>query len=141
MRVMIVEDEVLIAMLLETIVTEYGGEVCCCVRTGAEALAAAAEHRPDLATMDLRLADGDCGADVASSLKETFDLRCIFISGNLDTARIDKLQALDPLGFVHKPVQISQLHRALTSAAEVLAAQEAPEPFVPQEAAAAPEDK
>lgn len=141
MRVMIVEDEVLIAMLLETIITEHGGEVCCCVRTGAEALAAAAEHRPDLATMDLRLADGDCGADVAANLKDSFDLRCIFISGNLDEKRVEKLKPLQPLGFVHKPVQTSQLHRALASAAEELAAREVPETFVPQGAAAAPEDK
>ncbi len=141
MRVMIVEDEVLIAMYLETMIVEHGGEVCVCVRNGAQALEAAAEHNPDFATMDLRLADGDCGADVARALKETLGLRCIFVSGNLDRKRIESLAPLEPLGFVHKPVQGGQLRRALDEAAKTLAATEQPEIFVPDEAAAKPQEK
>lgn len=141
MRVMIVEDEVLIAMSLETMITDYGGEVCVCVRNGAEALAAAAEHKPDFATMDLRLADGECGAEVARELKETLGLRCLFISGNLDRRKIESLQALDPLGFLHKPVYGSDLRKALDAAAGTLAQTRPPEKFVPDGAAAAPEKK
>lgn len=141
MRVMIVEDEVLIAMSLESMIEEYGNEVCVCVRNGSEALAAAAEHKPDFATMDLRLADGDCGADVARELKDTLGLRCLFISSNLDTRRVETLKELNPLGFVHKPVYGRDLRRALDGVANELAATEQPEPFVPEEAAASPEEK
>ena len=61
MRVMIVEDEALIAMHLEMIVVSLGHEVCAVAATAPEAVARAIECSPDVALMGIRLAKGGSG--------------------------------------------------------------------------------
>ena len=68
MNVLIVEDEVLIAMHLELLVTGFGHEVCAIALSAAEAIAHAAAHRPDVALMDVRLAGGSSGIEAAGEL-------------------------------------------------------------------------
>ena len=67
MIVLIVEDEVLIAMHLELLVTGFGHEVCATALSAAEAIAHAAAYRPDVALMDVRLAGGGSGIEAAAS--------------------------------------------------------------------------
>ena len=86
MNVLIVEDEVLIAMHLELLVTGFGHEVCATALSAAEAIAHAAAHRPDVALMDVRLAGGGSGIEAAGELLRLHGVRCIFLSANLDEA-------------------------------------------------------
>lgn len=67
-RVIICEDEPLIALEIERVVEEAGGTVCGVFTSGEVAIAAAPALRPDVAIVDLTLADGATGADVAESL-------------------------------------------------------------------------
>ena len=137
MRVLIVEDELLIAEEMATICEELGHEVVAVVRGQAGALSAAAAHSPDVAVMDLRLADGDCGVRVARLLQERFGLRSIYASGTL-AAKLEAIRAFDPepLALLDKPVGKRQL-----AAAERALAEEDSEPAMPLEAVAKPEDR
>jgi DNA-binding NarL/FixJ family response regulator len=113
MKVMIVEDEALIAMHLEVLVTQFGHEVCAVANSAEEAMAHAAAFRPDVALMDIRLARGSSGIEAARLLHAHYALRCIFLSGNLDEAHKTAVQSCDPVDFIGKPVVPAMLERAL----------------------------
>jgi two-component system, response regulator PdtaR len=67
LKVLIAEDNLMIADLVEEILIEHGYEVCGIARTVAEAVVLAQHHKPDLAVLDLRLADGGLGTDIEAS--------------------------------------------------------------------------
>jgi two-component system, response regulator PdtaR len=79
---------------------------------------AAMAERPDVALMDLRLAEGSSGIDAASWLHNEMGVRCIFISGNLDDATRESLSRLRPVAFIHKPILTHQLERALVDCSQ-----------------------
>ena len=116
MIVLIVEDEVLIAMHLELLVTGFGHEVCAIALSSAEAIAHAAAHRPNVALMDVRLAGGSSGIEAAGELLRQHKVRCIFLSANLDQATRNAALAHDPFDFVDKPILPIVLQRALAKA-------------------------
>ena len=116
MNVLIVEDEVLIAMYLELLVNDFGHQVCAVARSKVEAVAYAAAHLPNVALMDIRLADGCSGIDAAREIYVRHSIRCIFLSANLDEATRNAVLAHDPVDFVDKPILPILLQRALEKA-------------------------
>ncbi len=116
MKVLIVEDEALIVMYLELLVEDFGHQVCATAASTAEAITHAAVHLPDIALMDIRLADGNSGIDAARELYARHGIRCIFVSGNLDPATRDAVRAYEPIDFVGKPISRSRLQQAFAKA-------------------------
>jgi two-component system, response regulator PdtaR len=116
MRVLIVEDEAIIAMHLEILVTEFGHEVCATAASTAEAIAHAALRSLDVVLMDVRLRGGSSGIDAARELYTRQALRCIFLSGNLDQTTKTILSAYEPIEFLGKPVLPILLRQALKKA-------------------------
>ncbi len=116
MRVLIVEDDAIIALHLAMLVAELGYEVCATAATAAAAIALAAVHKPDVVLMDIRLAQGSSGIEAAREIYAQQALRCIFLSGNLDDATRLALQPYEPIDFVGKPVLPLALQRALKKA-------------------------
>lgn len=86
MKVLIVEDEILIAMDSETLVKALGHQVVGIATSASEAVSQAATHRPDVALMDIRLSGGRDGEEAACEMHARQGLRCIFLSANLDEA-------------------------------------------------------
>jgi DNA-binding response OmpR family regulator len=80
-NVLICEDEPLLADDLAAIVEEAGHAVCGVFRNSRDALDKASELSPDLAIIDLKLADGDTGAALAQSLQSQ-GVRVVILSGN-----------------------------------------------------------
>ena len=116
MRVLIVEDDAIIAMHLALLVSELGHEVSATAASAAAAIALSALHKPDVVLMDIRLAHGSSGIDAARALHAQQALRCIFLSGNLDEATRSALLPYEPIDFVGKPVLPVVLQRALKKA-------------------------
>ncbi len=116
MKVLIVEDETLIAMHLEMLVEDFGHQVCAIAASAAEAIEHAAAHLPDVALMDIRLAGGSSGVDAARELHARHGIRCIFTSGNLDPAIREAVRAYEPIDFVGKPFLPTQLKQAFEKA-------------------------
>jgi DNA-binding response OmpR family regulator len=81
-KVLIVEDDFMIADCLEEILVDAGYEVCGIAREVDEAIAMGKEHRPDLAVIDLRLAAGRYGTEVASVLCVGGGLGVLYVTGN-----------------------------------------------------------
>jgi two-component system, response regulator PdtaR len=111
MKLLIVEDEMIIAMRLEQLVTDLGHQVCAMAST--EAGASAGTHRPDVVLMDLRLAHGGSGAAAACQIYKTFGIRSIVVSANIDATARDALQDCMPIAFVAKPFLPTELDGAL----------------------------
>jgi CheY-like chemotaxis protein len=116
MRVLIVEDEALIASYLEALVVSFGYEVCALAASAPEAIENAAIHMPDVVLMDIRLARGTSGIEAARQIYARQGLRCIFLSANLDDASRRTLDPCQPIDFVDKPVLPVLLRRALQTA-------------------------
>jgi two-component system, response regulator PdtaR len=113
MKLLIVEDEMIIAMRLEQFVTDLGHQVCAMASTEAGAIASADTHRPDVVLMDLRLAHGGSGAEAACQIYKTFGIRSIVVSANIDATAREALQDCMPIAFVAKPFQPTELDGAL----------------------------
>jgi DNA-binding NarL/FixJ family response regulator len=120
MRVLIVEDEALIAMDLAMLVTELGHDVCATAASAAGAIAQAEAHDPDVVLMDIRLSRGSSGIDAARELYARQALRCIFLSANLDEPTRTALSPYDPIDLVGKPVLPIALQKALEKAQQGL---------------------
>jgi CheY-like chemotaxis protein/DNA-directed RNA polymerase specialized sigma24 family protein len=78
--VMIIEDESIIAMYLQTLVEDLGHTVMGIATTHAEAVAMMETGQPDLILADIRLADGSSGIDAVKEILEVFDVPVIFIT-------------------------------------------------------------
>lgn len=119
---MVVEDEALLAMHLEDLLATLGHESCGAAATGAAALEIAERERPDLALMDLALAGGDDGREVARMLRDRFGVRSVFVTGNPDLLDTAEGHAAAPLGVVGKPFRDEDIAEAIDRAAAKAAA-------------------
>jgi len=117
LRILIAEDEALLAAHLEELVAELGHVCLGSVRSGPEAVQAALEHRPDLVLMDIRLAEGTDGIEAASAIKDKLGTRALFITGFGDPRIRARALTLEPVGFLHKPVPSGQLRQTLRTVA------------------------
>ncbi|WP_129642306.1 response regulator [Peristeroidobacter agariperforans] len=117
LEVLIVEDQMLIAIHLQDLVEEAGHRVAAIAHDGVSALAAAANHRPTIAIMDIRLAHGASGIDVARQLYEEHRIRCLFVSANINEDVRQRVADLRPLGFIGKPFLAAEVIAAVRAAA------------------------
>jgi len=118
MRILIVEDEALIAMMLADGLESGGHEVTGLATTATEALALCQAMLPDLALLDVDLRDGSDGVVLARALFGRWGLPVIFASGQLMEARRARDVAL---GHIGKPYKVETVLRGLEVAREVMA--------------------
>ena len=116
MKILIVEDEPLIAMHIELMVEDFGHRVCGIAASTQEAIALGTFERPDMAFMDVHLAGGNSGIDAARELFQRHGVRCIFLSANLDAHVREAVAPFRPIAFLSKPVLPVLLQRALEQA-------------------------
>jgi CheY-like chemotaxis protein len=110
LKVLIAEDDLMIADLAEEVLVEGGYEVCGIARTVAEAVALAQHHKPDLAILDLRLADGGLGTEIAALLRPLGRLGVLYATGNASQV---VLTTADGDACLSKPYRSIDLLRAL----------------------------
>jgi two-component system, response regulator PdtaR len=82
LRILIVEDELLIALELESLLQDMGHDVVGIASSSGRAFAMAAELEPDLAFVDIHLSDGPTGIDVARRLTGGHDVTVLFMTAN-----------------------------------------------------------
>ena len=119
LRIVIVEDDALIAMDVESFVEDAGHVVVATATTASGAITAVDTHRPDVVLMDLRLADGSSGGDAAREILARFGIRSIFLSGNLDPDTRKALGDLEPIALISKPFRPKDLTAALMVVGEM----------------------
>jgi two-component system, response regulator PdtaR len=82
LRILIVEDEILIALELESLLQDLGHDVVGMAASSREALSLGQELKPDLAFVDIHLADGPTGVDVARHLAAQHQVTVLFMTAN-----------------------------------------------------------
>jgi DNA-binding response OmpR family regulator len=126
LKVLIAEDDLMIADAAEGALIENGYEVCGIARTVAEAVELGKIHRPDLAVIDMRLADGGLGNEVAAQLSALGRLGVLYATGNVSL--VTMTTALGDACLV-KPYSSSALVRGLEIVADIVATGTASKPF------------
>ena len=102
-RILVVEDERIIAMDLCGALEELGYIVVGVARSSEEALRKAAEGTPDLVLMDIRLEGGEDGIRTAEALKQLWNVPVVYLSANADSVTIDRALETQPGGYLVKP--------------------------------------
>jgi AmiR/NasT family two-component response regulator len=113
LRVLIVEDNVFIALDLEAQILEMGHVVIGIATTASAAIEKSREASPDLAIVDLQLADGSRGQDAALVLREEMQVPSVLVSGSLDQVTDAEKSAIWPLAMLPKPLLPNELRRVL----------------------------
>ena len=101
--VLVIEDEPMIAMDLESIVEGLGHKVMAVARTHAEALKAIAHEKPGLVLADIQLADGSSGINAVNEILQSIELPVIFITAYPD--RLLTGERPEPAFLITKPYQ------------------------------------
>jgi CheY-like chemotaxis protein len=115
LRILIVEDDTIIAWTLEALLSEMGHEVVDIAPTGERALASAAEFEPDLVMMDINLGSGMNGIEAAEGISRSHAARVVFVSAYGDPETRDKVQQAVPgAQILTKPVDAQALTRTLS---------------------------
>ncbi|WNO54913.1 response regulator [Stakelama saccharophila] len=113
-RVLVIEDEPIIAMDLETIVRDQGHEVTGVAVTRDEAVALAMEDRPGLVLADIQLADDSSGIDAVKDILAEFNVPVIFITAFPE--RLLTGERPEPTFLITKPFQRSTVKAAISQA-------------------------
>ncbi|MGN6817892.1 MAG: response regulator [Sphingomonas sp.] len=113
-RVLIIEDEPIIAMDIETIVRDLGHDVTGVAVTRDEAVAAALADRPGLVLADIQLADDSSGIDAVKDILAEFQVPVIFITAFPE--RLLTGERPEPTFLITKPFQRSTVKAAISQA-------------------------
>jgi CheY-like chemotaxis protein len=114
LRIAIAEDNWFVAEHLRSELVALGHAVVGLARTGEELIELVARERPDLALVDIRLADGSDGLAAAAIVQERFGVPAIAVTGHLTPA---EAEAAKLLGLLSKPYTSAGLQAILEHAA------------------------
>jgi diguanylate cyclase (GGDEF)-like protein/PAS domain S-box-containing protein len=102
-RLLVVEDDGVVARDVERSLEEMGYEVADVVPKGEWALEAAREHRPDMVLMDIRLAGDMDGVEAGSRILEELDVPVVYLTAYADDETRSRVRDTTPFGYVVKP--------------------------------------
>ena len=104
-KVMIVEDEVVIALRLQQRLTSMGFDITGIAYTGEEAVEKARSLRPDLILMDIMIPGKLDGIATANIVKAELDIPVVFLTAFSEDNIIERAKQTEPYGFILKPFQ------------------------------------
>jgi len=113
MRILIVEDEYLLAWQLENALRSAGYGIAGLAVSAEEAVRLAESERPTLIIMDVRLVGERAGVDAAIELYTRFGTRSIFASANASEALRERARPANPLTWISKPYMPQDIMREL----------------------------
>jgi len=108
-RVLVAEDEVLVAKDIENHLTRLGYDVVAIARSGAEALQQASDTSPDLLLMDVKLRGDMDGIDAAEKIQAQFDVPVVYLTAFADENTLRRAKATGPFGYILKPFDVKDL--------------------------------
>ena len=124
--VMIAEDDLMMADMLEDVLDAGGYDVCGIARTVDEAVELGERCRPDLAILDIRLAEGGIGSDIPGRLRSKGRMGVLYASGNVGQMA---LTTVDGDALLRKPYRPEDVLQALKIVEHIVSTGEASHPF------------
>ena len=112
-KIMIVEDEGIIAMDIRSQLEGFGYDVVATAFTGGQAIALATQHRPELVMMDIVLKGDMDGISAAQTIMESLHIPVIFLTAYSDPATLLRAKAAGAYGYLIKPFRADELHASI----------------------------
>jgi PAS domain S-box-containing protein len=111
--IMIVEDEIVVAMELEEKLKHMGYQVGAIVSSGEAAVSGAEANPPDLILMDIRLQGSVDGIQAASLIRNHHDVPVIYLTAYADDATLNRAKLTEPFGYLIKPFSEKELRTTI----------------------------
>lgn len=108
-KILIVEDEGIVALDIQTRLEAHGFEVIDIISNGSRAIARAQEEHPDLILMDINLKGALDGVETASLIRREIDCPIIYLTAYADEKTMKKARISDASGYILKPFRESEL--------------------------------
>lgn len=112
-KILIVEDEMIIAANISLQLTELGYEVTGIVPRGEEALVHIKSNAPDILLLDINLKGTLDGIETAEAMQKTANIPIIYLTANIDDAHFNRAKQTHPYGFIAKPYKKLDLKRTI----------------------------
>lgn len=115
-RILVVEDEVVLAKALARQLTKLGYEVATIVTEGEEAVEQALSDPPDLVLMDIELGGRMDGIDAAYEIGSSLHIPVVFLTAYADSHLLERAKRVEPFGYLIKPTIERELQSTLEMA-------------------------
>lgn len=112
-RILIVEDQLIIAMDLQQILVNLGYEVSGIINTGEESIEFVKNSKPDLVLMDIMLSGSIDGIAAAEVIHKTLDVPIIYLTAHSDEKSLERAHVTGPYGYIVKPIQERELYTSI----------------------------
>lgn len=112
-KILIVEDEMIIAANTSLQLTNLGYEVSGIVSRGEEALIHIEENLPDIILLDIQLKGELDGIETAHQMQKHFNIPIIYLTSNVDDANFERAKKTNPYAFISKPFKKLDLQYAI----------------------------
>ncbi len=115
-RILIVEDERIIALDLQRRLEKFGFNVVGIAAAADESVELAREYRPNLILMDIMLAGPVDGIEAATRIKQALSIPVVFLTAYADDTTIERAKDAEPFGYVLKPFKERELYTTIDMA-------------------------
>ena len=112
-KVLVVEDEIIVAMDIANTLQKLGHEVTDTVSSGEQAIISVKENRPDMIFMDIGLKGRMDGIETAGQIRTQFSVPVIFLTAFVDEKTLDRAKDTVPAGYLTKPYEENDLRIAI----------------------------
>ena len=112
-RILIVEDNVIIADDMQSMLEEIGYEIVSSVMAFEQAVKVLAENEVDLVLIDIVLASDKTGIDLGKHIRDKYNIPFVFITSNSDRATVESAKLVKPNGYLVKPFEQQDLYTAI----------------------------
>ena len=115
-KILIVEDESIVAKDIQNSLKNLGYNVPTIVASGEKAIKEVEDNKPDLVLMDIILKGDMDGIEAANIIRENFNIPVIFLTANADDKTVSKARIAEPYGYVIKPFREKELQTTIEMA-------------------------
>jgi CheY-like chemotaxis protein len=112
-KILVVEDESIVAMDIADTLRKLGHEVTETVASGERAIASVKQDRPDLIMMDIGLEGAIDGIETATRIRSEFSIPVIFLTAFVDEKTLERAKVTAPCGYLTKPFEENDLRIAI----------------------------
>ena len=112
-KILIVEDNVIIADDMQSMLEEIGYEIVDNVIVYEQAVEVLKEKQVDLVLIDIILASDKTGIDLGKHIREHYDIPFIFVTSNSDRATVENAKSVQPNGYLVKPFEQQDLYTSI----------------------------
>ncbi|MEI7594397.1 MAG: response regulator [Bacteroidota bacterium] len=115
-KILIVEDESIVAKDIQNSLKKLGYNVPTIVSSGDKAIKEVEESKPDLILMDIILKGDMDGIEAANIIRENYNIPVIFLTANADDKTVSKARIAEPYGYIIKPFREKELQTTIEMA-------------------------